>query len=512
MQLSLDGGERHVLRARLPALLLALFSVLFFLATGFLASRKALWSDEILTLAAAELPSVSDVWRALQDSADAMPPLTHVLTHLCERCFGTSHLTARLPAIVGFWLLCVSIFAFLRRRVSLPLATAGLLIPITMPAVYAYAFEARGYGLLVGFAGAAVLCWDLAGLPHRRAWVLPALSLCLAAAIASHLYGVLLLGPLAAAELARARERGRLDFGVWLAFAGAGLVVLPLTPFLQNMGSIGQMMSGTGLSPRAALSALETFLSTPVTYVGLLVILCLAKRQGAVPAAEDEGAGLQTSDWVLALALSSLPVWGYVLATASTGVFTGRYVLPSVAGFSILLPLLLHLRLRGDPVTPIRLAWWLGLAACLTVAEVKYDLPEVSNVRLGKGPDYLLKIEDQLPQDGLPIVVTQLHDFSRLRHYAQEPLRQRLRLFADSNDWVRTQAGRRPEQRDNGVVALADFIKANKAFYLYLPNAEPEPILPRLIHEGAAIGDVGLNEPGNVYPRPGFIFKVTFPG
>jgi hypothetical protein len=513
MQALFDRDERVAWQACRPVAIVVIFTAFFVVATGHLASRKVLWSDELLTLSTAELPSLADIWRELQDSVDAMPPLTHFLTHLCGQCFGFSHLTVRLPAIVGYWLLCVSVFAFLRRRVPLALATAGMLIPMTIPAAYSYAYEARGYGLLLGFAAAAVLCWDLAGSPRRRGWVIAALALCLVGTIGSHMYGVFVLGPLALAELVRTKERGRYDFGVWLGFACAGFAVLPLAPFLGNMRSIGSMMSGTGMSLRAALTATQVFLSTPATYLGLIAIVCLARPGHGQPdfKSDDRQALPRTSDWVLALGLASLSVWGYLVAALTTGVFTSRYVLPAVAGLSILVPLLLHRHLRCHPRALVLAACWLGLAACLNVIEAKHNLVEVSNVLQGKGTDYLLKLEDDLPQDGLPIVITQPHDFSRLRYYAREPLRQRLRLFADSNDWIRLQNDRHAK-RDAHVVSVADFVRDNKVFYLYVPNAESEPILPRLIHEGAVLGDVGLNDTGNVYPRPGFLLKVTFPG
>jgi Dolichyl-phosphate-mannose-protein mannosyltransferase len=495
------------------AVILAAFSLFFFGGTGLLASRKPLWTDEFYTFYTARLASVADVWEALQNTPDPMPFLTPVLTHFFGRAFGFSHVTIRLPAILGYWLLCVSIFAFLRRRVSLPLATAGMLMPITAPAVYEYAYEARGYGLLVGFGAATVLCWDLASSPKYRRWAIPGLSFCLAAAVASHLYGVLLVLPLIGAELARTKERGRLDFGVWLGLACAGLIALPLAPSLANARIVGRSMAGSGTNVRNAFITWLAFLSTPLTYFGLFVILSLPPhRSGALPPKVQAHRTISCmSDWILSLGLVSMPFWAYLLVILTTNVFMFRYLLPTIIGMSILIPLLLRERLRHDPKPSYFVPCWLVVAALWNVTEAKSSMRELSGVRQGQGPNYLLKIEDRLPQDGLPIVVSEYHDFTRLHYYAQAPLRERLLFFTDYSDWVRSRAPLHLERYAHHVESIDKFIKYNKNFYLYISSNYPDIVLSRLIAEGAKVQDVGLNDTRNVYPRPGFLLKVVLP-
>jgi hypothetical protein len=485
---------------------------LYFGLTGLLAARKPLWTDEFFTLYAAQRPSVRDVWEALQESPDAMPVLTHVLTHCVGNLLGFSHLTVRLPAMVGYWLLCVAVFAFLRRRVALPLAAAGMLIPLTVAAVYPFAYEARGYGLLAGFAAAAVLCWDdVAASPRQSWWALPGISLCLAATVASHVYGVFVVVPLAVAELARTRERGRFDLGVWLAMACAGLVALPLAPFMPNMRRVGGLMAGSGSSGWDVLDACSAFLSTPVTYFGLLVVVGLVRRPGGglrePPCPQPRV--VRKSDWVLALAFASMPLWAYLATCPLTSVFRPRYFLPTVIGVSLLPPLVLEAWLgRGS-----RLCWavpcWVLLAAAWNVADTKHNLRELSSLRQGQGPDYLLKIEDRLPHDDLPVVVSEHQGFTRLHHYAGELLRARLVYLPDDNsEWNKSQNALFLKQYGYRMQPAADFCRSHREFYLYVSDGRVSPFLTRLIVQGAELRDTGLNDTDDVYPRPGLLVKV----
>ena len=68
------------------------------------------------------------------------------------------------------------------------LALMGMLLPLSIPQAYFYAYEARAYGMVLGFCGAAVVCWDLAHATPWRGLALLGLPLCLAAAVASTLY------------------------------------------------------------------------------------------------------------------------------------------------------------------------------------------------------------------------------------------------------------------------------------------------------------------------------------
>ncbi len=198
---------------------LALFmcSVVYFCFTVPIARRKLMWDDEFFTLYISGAASFSEIWKALLTGADQHPPSFYFLTHTVFSGFGISHLTLRLPAMLGFWLMLLCLYAIVARRTSPIYGLAAMLFPL-LTWIVRYATEARGYGLVLGFGSLALLCWLCASDGRRRACALPGLWLSLMLAVGSHYYAILLLLPLGVGELVR-----------WLIIGGlTGLLLRPL--------------------------------------------------------------------------------------------------------------------------------------------------------------------------------------------------------------------------------------------------------------------------------------------
>lgn len=489
------------------------FSLVFFSITGWLANRKPFWTDELHVVNSASLPTVGQMWSSLLARPDAMPPLVHLLTHLVHRTVGLNHLTARLPAMAGYWLLCISIFFFLRRRLPVVLAIVGMLLPMTIPAAYGYALEARGYGLLLGFSALAVLCWDGAGRPRRRWLSLVGLCVSLAAAIASHLFAVLVVVPLALAEVARSWERRRIDPWVWVSMAASGSVLFTFWPLLANMQRIGVMMAGpAGLSVFSLVNIWEQFLSTPLTYVGLVVLMGVSSLVGADEHPRDAAAPrrIPTSDYILAMALSCLPLFAFMLGVVATGVISFRYVLPTVIGLSIVTPLVVQTSARDA-----RVGWlvcgWVSFAALYTVYDVKRQMLETGDIALGRGIYALLAYADRIPRDDRPIVVTDYHSFMALDHYSPPSLKPRLAFIADYDAWILPDAKLHETLYGQHMTSLEDFVRRNRSFYVYDCDTvgRKSPLIPRLIAMGARLEDSHLLDVENTFPRPGYLYLVS---
>ena len=207
--------------------LLCGFSVLYFVTTGLLASWKLMWNDELYSFYTSRLPSTSDIWSALSTGADQIPPLFHMINRASFTVFGVNHLSIRLPEVVGFWVMTLCLFQFVSKRSSPVYGFAAMLFPLVTFA-YDYAYEARPYGLVLGFAGLSLLCWQSAAEGSHRKVSLLGLALSLAAAVSSHYYAVLLLFPLALGEVVRSFSRRQLDRPIWIAF---GLALTPLILF-----------------------------------------------------------------------------------------------------------------------------------------------------------------------------------------------------------------------------------------------------------------------------------------
>jgi hypothetical protein len=209
------------------ALVYAAFTVLYLVPTLWLARGKLIWDDEFFTLYLARAG-----WRsllsALATGADQHPPPFYYLTHWVLQFAGMNHITLRLPAIVGFWILCVCLYEIVRWLTVPMWGVVAMLFPLSTR-IYYYASEGRGYGLVMGFTAMAVLAWFKATEPRRSAVFLPLLAASLAGAVSSHYYAVLILIPLASGELVRTRALRRIDVPVWIAFA---FTFLPLVLFL----------------------------------------------------------------------------------------------------------------------------------------------------------------------------------------------------------------------------------------------------------------------------------------
>src|ERR1039458_10781398 len=174
---------------------LFLFSVLYLLATCFRASRKLFWFDELFTLYISRLPDMASVWNALKQGVDFNPPLFYGLTRLSESLFGEGHIATRLPEILGFWIFCLCLFRFVSSRTSVLAGLIAMVFPLVTTA-YFYAYEARSYGVVLGFAGMALICWQAATRLRRSNWWALGLFLALLCAILTQTYAILLLVPL----------------------------------------------------------------------------------------------------------------------------------------------------------------------------------------------------------------------------------------------------------------------------------------------------------------------------
>jgi hypothetical protein len=498
----------------MSAAVVAAFSLSYVVLTCWIAARKQLWTDELYVYNLMSLPTFGALWRSLAARPDAMPPFTHVAAYAITRVIGLNALAVRLPAVFGFWLCSVAIYFFLRRRVSLPLAAIGMLLPLTVPFAYDYASEARGYGLMLGFCAAAVFFWDLAGDRWRRSTACVALALSLAAAVASHLFAVLVVAPLAAAEITRSWARGRINWSVWIGMLASTLIVIPLWSTLPNTERIGRLASppqGPGLT--ALGTAWNQLLSTPLTYLGIACVLAISLRAGtdARRLAGNNVARplVSTSDWMLVTCLICLPLIGFVATHLASGALLARYLLPTIIGFSLGVPLLCSVVGSRTPV--LGLVAWVAASALLSVAQVKHQMAETGDIVLGRGIFSLLAHADAIPNDGLPILVSDYHAFMALDHYATPVLRERLAFCPDYEAWILPDAELHVRLYGQAVEPLESFVQKHRSFYLYDCDTvgHVSPVLPRLVLMGARLDPTSLIDPGNTFPRPGYLFLVT---
>ena len=277
MAISLDKGRY---------LCLLVLTVVYAAGAMLHARGKPFWYDEVYTVLFAGHSDASETWKAAQQ-LDAAPPLTALLTHFAVHWFGQSEITVRLPQIAGFWAFCLSLFWFVRRRLGIFYGLAALLLPLSTQA-YDYAYEARPYGIELGFCGLALVAWQAATESRRlrHAAACAALALSLIGALMCHYYAAMLYFPLGLSELYRSWKLRRLDWGVWL-----GLLVgsVPLIWRLATIRAVVQSFSQTAWSEVHPFDALDFWNDSLQSGLSILVAALAVMAIWAWKAARASG-------------------------------------------------------------------------------------------------------------------------------------------------------------------------------------------------------------------------------
>jgi hypothetical protein len=420
---ALEQLEKH------PAWLVGLSTAVYLGIVCVLASEKRFWNDELFTFYISRRPSLGDVWNALLTGADQLPPLFFVITRASTAVFGSGGLAFRLPEIFGFWLMGVSLFCFVRRRSSAAYGLVAMLFPMVTSA-FNYAFEARPYGLVLGFCGLALLCWQAAAEGRPRVLSLAGLGLSLAGALSCHYYAALAFGPLIAGEAVRSVSRRRLDLGVWIAF-GIGLV--PLAIFLplikaamgysHHFWAKPAWMSTVGFYEHLLAPAVFPLFAMAIL-PGISALVSPARFRRTVEPANS----IPIHEIAAVAAFALLPVAAVIVAKTITGAFTDRYVLPAVIGVSVLLAWTLSHRVDHRP----RLG--LAIAALILGVFVSTGLRRSQSgltwsVLQNQAATYQF-LESQ-SAGKIPVVIAAPDLFFELSHYAAGTRATKLTYLAD---------------------------------------------------------------------------------
>ena len=192
---------------------IALVSIIYFADIFLKAKEKCYWFDELCTVYLCRLPSFSSIWTAVLHGADFNPPLFYLLTRGAQRLFGPGLIATRLPATVGVWLFGLCLFLFVARRAGVICGFIAGVFPFFTLAQY-YAYEARAHGLILGWCGLALLCWQRNAEGRAKYLWLVGFSLSLLGALLTHVYAVYLFVPFALVEFYNIVKKGRPNWGI----------------------------------------------------------------------------------------------------------------------------------------------------------------------------------------------------------------------------------------------------------------------------------------------------------
>src|SRR5262249_11176968 len=107
----------------------AAITLLYCIFAGIRSISRPFWFDELLTWHVARLPTIASIWSALHVPVDQQLPLCYLAVRLSHAAFGYSSFATRLPALVGFGVMSLCLYLYLRRRLPMPYACIGMVFP-----------------------------------------------------------------------------------------------------------------------------------------------------------------------------------------------------------------------------------------------------------------------------------------------------------------------------------------------------------------------------------------------
>ena len=393
----------HLALEKQPAKFAVLFAIVFLSCTIAIDLRSRMWIDELYTLQMARLTSSGDIVRATLEGADGAPPLYAILVHAILPVVRSEALAVRLPSTLGYCGMVIALMAFCQWRMPIVYAWSAALL-VCNSALW-YATAGRGYGLVLGFAAGALLCWQAAD--GRRATIaIPLLSIFLGAMTALHYYAVFFVIPLFLAELVRWRYSGRPNAGVLGALLAAPLVLglhWPLIAATKQFQQHYWSPASWGNIPKLYSSLFADLFVPPLVLLGLIT-----NRQER---AEATTPGLTRPEWMAASAFLAMPAVVFLLSRYTTGVYVARYTLWAEIGIAVLVTALVCVRARSNTVVGTALLTALMLLILGQHAYALYQTPVLS------ASEGVLKELNSLQDNSEPIVVADHHVFMELAYY-----------------------------------------------------------------------------------------------
>lgn len=492
-----------------PKAYLALFTALYVLAEFCSSRNRLFFIDELFTYNLANPPSISQIWPLIRKGIELNPPLPFWLTWMVHHTLGRGEFLTRLPAIVSFWGMCVCLFFYVRRRSDTTYGFIALLLPLFTYTAWMGTW-ARGYGLLLGFSAAALLCWQLATDGIRRPLVLPALALSLALAQSCHYYAAYVIAALIAGEAVRTWKRQRLDLPVFLAlFSG----FTPLIAYIPLLRSVSAGAKHFWIQPMVRF-LYESYadLFGPAAMV-ILLFLVIALR---LPENHDRRdwapISLELHEITVCFLLAAMPLAVYLGSLFTPVAFFSQYVQPVVIGFAVIIAMFLH-RVGGSNQkfrnTIISTAVWLcfipwfgwhvleGIKAPEPWASVRarYDLPATA--------------------PSMPLVIDQANDFDIAYHYAPRDFRAQLYYLYDPTSAIRY-LGSDTAQRsmyigqtfhDFHVVSYHDFLAQHQEFLVEV-SSPGGWVTQKLLEDGVDLKLIRMKKPLGLWGQDHLFFQA----
>jgi hypothetical protein len=422
---------------------IALVSIIYFADIFLKASKKCYWFDELFTVYLCRLPSFSNIWTAVLHGADFNPPLFYLLTRGAQRLLGHGLIATRLPATVGVWLFGLCLFLFVARRAGVICGVIAGVFPFFTLAQY-YAYEARAHGLILGWCGLALLCWQRNAEGRAKYLWLAGFGLSLLGALLTHVYAVYLFVPFAVVEFYNLLTRGRPNWGILCAMLLAlipviAIVYLPLFRIYRATVRVGFFVPPHELFQSFLVAAIGPALGVLLLSLVLFGLEGMWRTRLATATVK-----IPKRELLVAAGFTCIPLLGFLGSRISHGPFIDRYFLSSIAGLAIFLGFAHSHRQAGSWSAQALAACMLllmigdlGATIYLITGSHRILLVEPSS-RLGVNttPSDPMRMYQTVSLDhsGLDILVLPSLDYFYFFEYAPPSVVSRLYFAAPAND------------------------------------------------------------------------------
>ncbi len=296
------------------------------------------------------IPSLARLFHIELTKPFSMDPMGYnVLMHVIVHWFGVSAFAMRFPSMLGYLLMQLCLFGFVR-RISTERAASMAIALTCLGGVVNYGSEARPYGTLLGLCGLVLLSWQTATRRDSdRMLPLIILSLSLALAINTQYYAVILFIPLGAAELVRYVERKKPDIPMLLSLLGGVAGLAAALPFARALSHYSTNHRPTEVNPHfishayfwlivgnvAGGAQTQHLIGAGILVLGVVLLGVFARLRSRITLS------LPRAELTFVLLLAAYPIFAFLLGRFVTYFVVARYVQPAIIGLAAILAILL---------------------------------------------------------------------------------------------------------------------------------------------------------------------------
>jgi hypothetical protein len=322
-------------------------------------------------------------------------------------------------------------------------------------------------------------------------------------ASAIHYLGFLLAFPFAAAEGFRAIQKRRVDWRVAAAIGSPAVVLAAYMPLMRKAVDHVGVHWGKPHLFSAASDVLETFVLPAMPVLAAILIGGFLFTQ-LIPTPGKPRAvyGLPKDEFVLVMAVLSLPLIALVLGRFATHAFVARYSIEAVAGLAVVLTYSIG-TLFLDRREPAMLAAFLMLAA-LTLGQARHS---------GAGDSAAHRIPPQALVAGVPIAVSHPFTFMAMRYYEDPKIWRRLTYVASPEAALRLVGSNSDEYLmihgaryfGTSVMPYEQFIRQHGEFFVFGDDEYHNWLMPQLMTDGAETMLIGSGD------RSDRLYRIRMP-